>query len=385
MSNGWQMCRFDEVIDVYQPETVAVKNLDVDGTYPVYGANGIIGYHSQFNHSESELLLGCRGSVGSVHISSSRSWINGNAMVVRPKDTRLTRDFIRYGLLGGFSIADAISGTAQPQITRTSLAPVLVPVPPLDEQKRIVAKLDQALGYVDEVVDSAQKSKEEISALWQQTLAKFFDLSNNEPLNPREGSETPAVPLSDLCSKITDGSHNPPKGGPESEFLMLSSRDIQNDQIAPVGPRFLNEKQFNDEHRRTNLVHGDVLLTIVGTIGRAAIYLGEPARATLQRSVAVMTPKEALLNPRYLMYFFHSSSNFFESEAQGTAQKGFYLGQLREMLIPWISIDEQSAIVDKLDNLKSEINTLDATKAATLTEAANLRATVLSAAFAGDL
>ncbi len=151
MTTKWPTNEFGNVIDVYQPETIAARSLSGEGDFPVYGANGIIGFHTAFNHEKSELVLGCRGSVGAVHITRPKAWINGNAMVVRPKDSSLDKKFIMYGLLGGFSISYAISGTAQPQITRQSLHSLPVPIPPLDEQKRIVAKLDEAFGYVDEL------------------------------------------------------------------------------------------------------------------------------------------------------------------------------------------------------------------------------------------
>lgn len=171
-------------------------------------------------------------------------------------------------------------------------------------------------------------------------------------------SKWPLVTLGDLCSKVTDGSHNPPKGIAESDYLMLSSRDIQDDNIAPVSPRYLTEDEFHLEHRRTDLTPGDVLLTIVGTIGRSAIYSGVPKLVTLQRSVAVLTPICDRLDARYLMYFFHSSTQYFEDKAQGTAQKGFYLGQLREMRMPLPPLDEQKRIVAKLDEALSNVDGL---------------------------
>ena len=95
-------------------------------------------------------------------------------MVVRPKDARLTRDFIRYGLLGGFSIADAISGTAQPQITRTSLAPIEVPVPPLEEQQRIVAKLNALNSDLDALRNIQITKRVELTSLRSSILSAAF-------------------------------------------------------------------------------------------------------------------------------------------------------------------------------------------------------------------
>ena len=138
-----------EVCRVYQPETISKKSLPADGIYPVYGANGKIGLNDKFNHEEPQLLLGCRGSVGSIHTSEAFSWINGNAMVVTPFEDLVTRDYLKYALFGGINIKDAMSGTAQPQITRESLSKIKIPVPSLKKQSEIIERLDKAFAEVN--------------------------------------------------------------------------------------------------------------------------------------------------------------------------------------------------------------------------------------------
>jgi type I restriction enzyme S subunit len=104
------------VCHVYQPETISQKQM-IAGECRVYGANGQIGWHNQFNHEEPELILGCRGSCGAVHVTEPRSWINGNAMVVHPTNGAMDISFLSYALKGGIELTDAITGAAQPQIT----------------------------------------------------------------------------------------------------------------------------------------------------------------------------------------------------------------------------------------------------------------------------
>ena len=77
--------------------------------------------------------------------------------------------------------------------------------------------------------------------------------------------------LGDLCTKITDGSHNPPKGIEASDYLMLSSKNVFNDELTFENPRYLSKHDFETENRRTDVCAGDILLTIVGTVGRAAV------------------------------------------------------------------------------------------------------------------
>ena len=152
LPQNWQKEYLTNICNVYQPKTISTKELLVDGTYPVYGANGQIGYYDKYNHELPEVLITCRGATcGSINKSVPKSWINGNAMVASPiSAVILDKDYLFY-YLKSTSFDDYISGTAQPQITRTSLTKMPVIYPPLNEQKRIVEKLDKMMKFVDGV------------------------------------------------------------------------------------------------------------------------------------------------------------------------------------------------------------------------------------------
>lgn len=149
--NLWEHQKLIEFCNVYQPATISTKELVENGEYDVYGANGKIGKYTRYNHEESEVLLTCRGATcGSVNISTPKSWINGNAMVVHPKNNDLSKDFLSY-MLRSLDYSNVISGGAQPQITRKSLAPIVISYPPLAEQERIVAKIEELFVEIDKL------------------------------------------------------------------------------------------------------------------------------------------------------------------------------------------------------------------------------------------
>lgn len=152
LPQNWQKEYLTNICNVYQPKTISTKELLADGSYPVYGANGQIGYYDKYNHEFSEVLITCRGATcGNINKSVPKSWINGNAMVASPiSNAILDKNYLFY-YLKNTSFADYISGTAQPQITRTSLTKMPVIYPPLNEQKRIVEKLDKIIRIVDGV------------------------------------------------------------------------------------------------------------------------------------------------------------------------------------------------------------------------------------------
>lgn len=155
--------------------------------------------------------------------------------------------------------------------------------------------------------------------------------------------------LKQICIKITDGSHNPPKGIVSSNFLMLSSKNIFDDLIHYEDPRYLTECDFEIENKRTQVNAKDVLLTIVGTIGRVAVVPDIHPKFTLQRSVAVLKAHQDIIDSRFLMFSLQNILKFITDEARGVAQKGIYLNQLKEIEIPLPPLPEQQRIVSILD------------------------------------
>ena len=131
-----------------QWKTISASELVEDG-YPVFGANGIIGYFSDYNHENPTLCITCRGATyGTVNKSLPYSYITGNSMPLDDLDESvITIDFLYYFLqYRGFD--DVITGSAQPQITRQSLSKITVPEIDLNIQKNItniIKRLEQLI------------------------------------------------------------------------------------------------------------------------------------------------------------------------------------------------------------------------------------------------
>ena len=162
--------------------------------------------------------------------------------------------------------------------------------------------------------------------------------------------------IKDICISITDGSHNPPQGVSQSNYLMLSSKNIFNDHITFDDPRYLTEDAFLYENKRTNVKPGDVLLTIVGTVGRSAVVEDGMPSFTLQRSVAVLRPKNEICLGRFLMYALQSKKHYIEEQSKGVAQKGIYLGELSSIDLFVPSLEQQNKIIRVLDKISNIIS-----------------------------
>tara|TARA_B100001057_G_scaffold161284_1_gene161894 strand:+ start:3665 stop:6127 length:2463 start_codon:yes stop_codon:yes gene_type:complete len=173
-----------------------------------------------------------------------------------------------------------------------------------------------------------------------------------------ENSIFEMVELREVCIKITDGSHNPPKANKGAGYHMLSSRNIFNNELVLDETREIDKEGFDKEDKRTNVNDGDILLTCVGTIGRSLVVRNPPYRFTLQRSVCVLKPNKEYLNSEYLSYVLQSKicQEILIDNAHGVAQKGIYLKTIREIKIPLPPLEVQQEIVDKLEGYQKIID-----------------------------
>lgn len=195
----------------------------------------------------------------------------------------------------------------------------------------------------------------------------------------------PSHRLRDAVTKLVDGSHNPPPKQDQGR-PMLSARNVDHGRINFDEFRYISEESFEAEHARTRVAPGDVLLTIVGTIGRSAVVPDAAEPFALQRSVAVLSPKDGLL-PKFLAYQFQSPQvqRYFEQHARGTAQRGVYLKTLGETPIFVPPMGVQQAVVAELEK---QFSRLDETVANLKRVKANLkrqRSSVLQAVTSGGL
>lgn len=192
------------------------------------------------------------------------------------------------------------------------------------------------------------------------------------------------APLSELCTRIVDGSHNPPAGS-ETGKPMLSARNINDFTIDFDSARLLDEASFAAEDARTQIQAGDVLLTIVGSIGRVAVVPGSAPSFTLQRSVAVLKP--TCIGARYLAHALATPrlQQWLSENAKGTAQKGVYLKTLGSAELPIAPAAEQTRIVAKLEELLSDLDAGVAELKAAQAKLQHYRQSLLKAAVEGAM
>ena len=149
IENG-NIAHLGEIAQIYQPQTISSTELTEDG-FLVYGANGIIGKYKQYNHKTEQICITCRGNTcGMVNYTKPMSWITGNAMVINTDEhqNKVCKRYL-YHYLSAYNFNSIISGSGQPQIVRTPLEQLKVPLPTFLEQKQKATFLDKIQGKIE--------------------------------------------------------------------------------------------------------------------------------------------------------------------------------------------------------------------------------------------
>lgn len=224
------------------------------------------------------------------------------------------------------------------------LCDLQLPIPPLQVQNEIVRILDK-FTLLEAELEAELEARREQYEYYRDSLLTFDD-----------GVEWKT--LGEVANKITDGMHNLPKCISEkTDYPIISAQNINNGLITFETNKYVTSDVFNVENKRTSVALGDVLLTIVGAIGRSAVVKTEQ-KMLFQRSVCVIKPKQDLLDSSYLKYIFDSKTvqNYIQRNAQGAAQKGIYLDSVKKIKIPLPSLTRQNEIVKILDRFESLCN-----------------------------
>ena len=185
------------LVDICNPKqwkTIPTSEL-LDEGYPVYGANGIIGYYSEFNHENPVVAVTCRGATcGSINITVPQAYVTGNAMCLDDVRNDIEIEYLYY-CLKHYNFNNVISGSAQPQITRQGMEKIVLSIFNHDEQVDIISKLKKTENVIG-------LRKQELAALDDLIKARFVEMFGDPIYNT---NKLPIKRLNDLGEWASGG------------------------------------------------------------------------------------------------------------------------------------------------------------------------------------
>lgn len=280
-----------------------------------------------------------------------------------------TTDFIKY-------VEANQRGTSYPAVTDSDIKNFNITLPSLEEQEKIVAKLDAAHEKISKAEMLMKQNIENVNMLQRSILAKYLDAAN----------DTHTHRLGEICAVL--GGKRVPKGEKllttptEHPYIRVTDFDGRGG-VDTKDLRYLSEKIYSQISRYI-ITKNDIFLSIAGTIGVTGIIPDELDGANLTENACRLVPNENV-DKKYLYYFTTSES--FKSQAfseiKQTAQPKLALTRIKNISIPLPSRDEQAKTVSRLDELFGKMTILRKSYGNKLKDLNTLRQSLLYEAFAG--
>lgn len=352
------------------------------------------------------LLTPYVGSIGKVAIFSGKYKAHlgsnvGKIEMIKNEGQGIDEEFIMYYLQSphGFDqLTKYLKSTAQPSISITALREVIVPLPPLEEQKRIVAKIEKLMPLVDEYAESynrLQKIDNEFEDKLKQSVLQYAmegklvkqdpsdepaselikKIENEKAKLIKEGKIKKTKKLSaitddekpfdipdswewvrlDTVLDVRDGTHDTPKYV-KNGIPLITSKNISNGHLDFSNIKYISEKDFTEINKRSNVEKGDIIFAMIGSIGNPVIV--DTDRKFGIKNVALLKNINHSLDMNFVLHYLYLLENLWIKNASGAVQKFISLKKIRSSLIPFPPLEEQRRIVEKVEELQSSISNL---------------------------
>jgi restriction endonuclease S subunit len=280
-------------------------------------------------------------------------------------------------------IEKARGGAAQQNLSLAQVREIEIPLPPLAEQKRIVALLDEAFTGIDEAKAKTEANLKKATAVFESHLQSLFAIDNPDWARAK---------LSSLTTKI--GSGATPRGGEESYkdegVSLIRSLNVHDYGFKYAKLAFLDAVQA-EELSGVTVQENDVLLNITGaSVARCTIVPRGVLPARVNQHVAIIRPMPEKVSSAFLHYLLISQpykSRLLETgEEGGSTRQAITKAQLLEFTISHpVSVETQQATAKQLDEVREQTQRLSQLHKQRLDALSALKQSILSQAFAGEL
>jgi type I restriction enzyme, S subunit len=402
LPEGWAWVRLGSVVEVLdsQRKPITKKHRKL-GPYPYYGASGVVDYVSDFLFDEPLVLLGEDGAKwgrgeNTAFLISGKTWVNNHAHVLRSIKSVIIDKFLAYSLIS-MDLQPYITGMTVPKLNQRRLVSIVVPLPPLPEQKRIVAKVDELMALCDKLETQQQKRRnlhaltrtaaldalanaqtnQGIKTAWQLLQGNCHLLINNPDdvsllqytiqhigckgllseevinLDFQDDKYPFSVPtnwswttLGELSEYITSGSRGWKKYVSKQGDIFIRSQDIKTDQLMTKNSIFVTLPE-KIEGKRTLVVENDLLITITGAnVGKCALVPILNKKAYVSQHVALIRLKDPRNAPYLHLWLTNSFGGRRHLLAESYGDKpGLNLKQVSGVIVPLPPLSSQKKIV----------------------------------------
>lgn len=340
------MAKFSEVLCIVNGKNQR-KVENPNGKYPIYGSGGIMGYANDHLCDANTVVIGRKGSINNPIYVETPFWNVDTAFGLCSDVSKLYPKYLYYFCVN-FDFEQLNTTVTIPSLTKSNILNIEIPLPPLDEQRRIAAVLDK-------VSDLIAKRRAQLDKLDELVKARFVEMFGDPVSNPKGW---PVHDFKDISTLITDGEHATPRRA-EKGIYLLSARNILNHSLRLDDVDYIDNAEYDRIAHRLIPQEGDVLLSCSGSIGRCCVV---PAGLKFQmvRSVALIRFTKAI-NPVYAEWLITSDElqRQILQFATQSSQANLFQGRIQKLngyVPPRALQDEFAKFVDQFNKSKLTIH-----------------------------
>ena len=395
LPDGWEWKSLNEVFIVKDGTHDSPKYIEENG-YPLLTSknlreNGLdysnfkliseedyIKINQRSKVDKGDLLFAMIGTIGNpTIIEQEPNFAIKNVALFKPMNKENKIEFLRYYFLSNFVIDKMINeanGATQKFVGLTYLRNFLYPQPPLEEQKRIVAKLDILFAKIDKAIALHQKNIDEVNVFMASVLNDVF-LELEEKYEKKE--------LSNLVSKLGDGLHGTPKYDDNGEYYFINGANVKDNKIiVNQNTKKVNEDEYNKYKKELN--DRTIFVSINGTIGNVGLYNNE--KCILGKSACYFNLLENI-DKIYITYVLKNGDfqEYIEKNSTGATIKNVSLKTMRAYKIPLPPLPTQQKVVAYLDEISNKMEKIKQIQKDKMQSLKALKASILDQAFKGEL
>jgi len=321
---------------------------------------------------KGDILLSVRAPVGKINWANEKCCIGRGLSAIRPN---IESGFVYYFLKSiEINLSGSGAGSTFNAINKNELYKISISVPPLNEQKRIVSKIEELFSKIDSTKQSLEHGKLQLEQYNNPFLKSVFNHKSTEKWTKKN--------LLDVCKKISSGS-TPNRNNPEyfsGKIPWLKSGELNGGMI------FDSEEKITTagfENSSTTLFPKDTILIAMygATIGKTGLLMIE---STTNQAICGLECNDDM-NSKFILYFLQSQYYNFLQKGSGGAQPNINQDKIKKTEISYPALDIQSKIISQIEDTLSKINNTLNTVNSTLKQLETMRMSILKQAFEGKL
>ena len=387
---NWCWVYAPSMFNIEYGKGLPTKKLCEDG-YPVFGANGQIGFYNEYMFEDEKALMSCRGAYsGTMNLSLPKSFITNNSLIIETKLADISVKFVFY-LYSALNKAKLISGSAQPQVTVQAFNNYPVPVPPLAEQQRIVDRIESLFAKLDEARQKAQDALDSFETRKAAILHRAFtgELTAQWRKEHGVGMESwENSTVGQVCHDVKVGIVIKPSQyytDEEKGTPAFRSANVRENRIDDFDWVYLNHTGMENNSR--SIVHtGDVLVVRSGNPGTACV-VSEKFDGYNAIDILIAVPDHRKISSEFLCAYTNSPFGkklIFENK-RGMALAHFNVKGYSGLPIRVPQLNEQAKIICILDDLLAKEQQAKEAAEGVLGQIDLIKKAILARAFRGEL